>query len=68
MITAAFTLLGVIVGVLGKGCYDLEIQKNKSGAELRLEERRVDAELNLEREKFEENKKLERQKLDADLV
>jgi len=68
MITAAFTLLGGVIGVLGKGCYDLAIEKQKSVAELQLEQKKVDAELNLEKEKFEENKKLERQKLDSDLV
>jgi hypothetical protein len=68
IITAAFTLLGGIIGVLGKGYYDLAIEKQKSTGELALEDKKVTAELNLEKEKFEENKHLERQKLDADLV
>jgi hypothetical protein len=68
ILTAAFTLLGGIIGVLGKGCYDLAIEKQKSSAELQLEDKKVTAELNLEKEKFEENKRLERQKLDAELV
>jgi len=68
IITAAFTLLGGIIGVLGKGYYDLAIERQKSTSELTLEDKKVTAELNLEKEKFEENKRLERQKLDADLV
>jgi hypothetical protein len=53
---------------LGKGCYDLGIEKQKSSAELELEDKKVTAELDLEKEKFEETKRLERQKLDAELV
>jgi hypothetical protein len=68
IVTAAFTLLGGMIGVLGKGCYDLAIEKQKSSAQLQLEDKKVIAELNLEKEKFEENKRLEWQKLDAELV
>src|SRR5258708_11398831 len=68
IITAAFTFLGGLIGVLGKGCYDLAIEKQKSISELTLEDKKTTAELNLEKEKFEENKRLERQKLDAELV
>jgi hypothetical protein len=79
IISAIFTLIGGLIGVLGKGCYDLriaadnsksalKIEERKSAAELQLEEKRVDADLKLESEKSDGNRKLERQKLDADLV
>jgi len=57
IVAASFTLLGGIIGVLGKGYYDLRIQDKKG-----------DAELKLEKEKFEESKHLERQKLDSEII
>lgn len=57
IIGSIFTLLGGLIGVLGKGCYDLKI-----------EDKKVNSDLQLELEKSEGERKLERQKLDADLV
>jgi hypothetical protein len=68
IIGALFTLMGGLIGVLGKGCYDLKIEADKSASELKIEEKKIDADLKLESEKSEGSRKLERQKLDADLV
>ena len=70
IISAIFTLIGGLIGVLGKGCYDLriaadnsksalKIEERKSAAELQLEEKRVDADLKLESEKSDGNRKLQ---------
>src|SRR5690348_2742730 len=38
IIAAVFTLIGGIIGVLGKGYYDLRIEDKKGDAELKLED------------------------------
>jgi hypothetical protein len=53
LITAAFTLLGGIIGVLGKGYYDLAVEKEKSASELQNEKTKVDDDIQLKKEKFE---------------
>ena len=79
LIAAGFTLLGGIIGVLGKGYYDLKIENAKSASELEIEKTKVNADIQLEKEKFESNfqlekekfesnRKSERQKLDEDLI
>jgi hypothetical protein len=57
LLTAVFTFLRAVIGVLGKGYFDLANEKQKSADELKLEEKKMDAEVQLERQKF-----------DADLV
>jgi hypothetical protein len=66
--TAAFTLLGGIIGVLGKGYYDLAVEREKSASGLEIERTKVEADIKLEQEKFESSRKSERQKLDEDLI
>jgi hypothetical protein len=79
LIPSVFTFLGAVVGVMGRGYYDLAVEKEKSHTEQTTEERRsasaldiektkVEADIQLEREKFESNRKIERQKLDEDLI
>jgi hypothetical protein len=41
---------------LGKGCYDLGIEKQKSSAERELEDKKVTAELDLEKKNLKKPK------------
>jgi hypothetical protein len=65
---ALFTLIGGVLGAAATGFFNLEIQKEKSAAELNVEKNKAEQEIALEREKFQSNSKIERQKLDEDLI
>ena len=48
LINAAFTLLGTVIGVYGKGCTDVQVAHEKAAADQAIENSRAKAELGLQ--------------------
>ncbi len=68
LIIALFTCVGTLIGVLGKGCFDVQVEQQKTITELRSEEQKASAEQKLEEQKASAEQQLERQRFDAELV
>jgi hypothetical protein len=53
LITAGFTFLGTLIGVFGKGCSDLQVEKQKAAEVQDVERQKAAASQQLERQKFD---------------
>jgi hypothetical protein len=53
LITAGFTFLGTLVGIVGKGFFDQRLEHEKSVQEIQLENQRALAQQQLERQRFD---------------
>jgi hypothetical protein len=68
LITAAFTFLGTLVGIFGKGWSDERVAHETAASQERTEILRSVHELQLEQQKASEEQQLEKQRFEAEMI